>query len=579
MRTLKTTMEMEDQPQGRATDLGELAQTKFGKDTLSHAENLLLEKVPTGEWAVCGPNRDEKSTNNPYDADNWGREREIRAALIVWLCVDQEARKHVHWRGIQVYGADVAGPLDLSFVSIPFQLAFEHCRLKGSINLSQAEVLQLDLQGSLVCGITADSLTVKNNLLLNAHFESRGEVRLLGAQIGGDLDCSEGTFINPPRNGPFRSGGVALNADRINVKGSVFLSNDFSAEGNVVLLRAQIGGDLFCDGGKFLNPHTGNLVTSGKALKADRINVKGDVFLSDGFAADGEVYLRGAQIGGAFVCRNGNFAKATLDLRDASAASLWDSGLNEPGSVADYSPRIWPEADYSPTIWPEQRKLFLDGFAYGRISSVGRINVNKRLEWLGLQPSPPFRQQPYLHMAKVLRDSGDSDGALRVLMRMEELRRSDEGHRPFARLWSSLLRWSVGYGYRPGRAVRLIFLLSLLGWLVYHRSYYAGTMLPTEDKAYDKFVESGCGRRVPPNYPTFSPLIYSLENSLPLVKLGQADKWRPGRRLEGTSPTSFLSCFATSPDLVTWFLRIQIMLGWLLATLFLAGVSGIVHKE
>jgi hypothetical protein len=28
-----------------------------------------------------------------------------------------------------------------------------------------------------------------------------------------------------------------------------------------------------------------------------------------------------------------------------------------------------------------------------------------------------------------------------------------------------------------------------------------------------------------------------------------------------------------------WFLWIQILLGWVLATLFVAGVSGIVHKE
>jgi len=30
---------------------------------------------------------------------------------------------------------------------------------------------------------------------------------------------------------------------------------------------------------------------------------------------------------------------------------------------------------------------------------------------------------------------------------------------------------------------------------------------------------------------------------------------------------------------VRWFLWGQILLGWLLATLFIAGVSGIVHKE
>jgi hypothetical protein len=40
-----------------------------------------------------------------------------------------------------------------------------------------------------------------------------------------------------------------------------------------------------------------------------------------------------------------------------------------------------------------------------------------------------------------------------------------------------------------------------------------------------------------------------------------------------------LNRFAISPQFVIWFLWIQIPLGWLLATVFLAGVSGIVHKR
>jgi hypothetical protein len=94
---------------------------------------------------VCGPNGDDADpNNNPKEAGNWGRERQIRAELVGWLCMDQEARKQVHWRGIQVYGADVTGPLDLSYVNIPFQLAFRHCRLKEAITLQSADVSQLD---------------------------------------------------------------------------------------------------------------------------------------------------------------------------------------------------------------------------------------------------------------------------------------------------------------------------------------------------------------------------------------------------------------------------------------------------
>ena len=350
--------------------------------------------------------------------------------------------------------------------------------------------------------------------------------------------------------------------------------------------NAQIGSDLDCSGGKFTNPFEKDLPGSGTALRADGIVIKGDAFLGDRFDAKGTVNLYGAQIGGAFVCRSGDFEKATLDLRDASAASLWDSGLNDhvpPNLVVE--PTKWPKHPSEPE---QPSELLLDGFVDGRISSDGNINANKRLDWLKPQPGKPFRQEPYLHLAKVLQDSGDSDGALRVRVRVEELRRmgkeaggeqNSKGLKRgirlrigMARLWSCFLKVSIGYGHHPGRAIWVIFLLFALGWIVYCRSYRAGTMVPTDDKIYEKFIASNAEPRVPPHYPSFSPSFYSLENSLPLVKFGQGEKWHPGLSKRPTS-------FTTSPWFVTCFLRIQILLGWLFATLFVAGVSGIVHKE
>jgi hypothetical protein len=680
------------------SDLTALAEAKFGKQTLSDAEKLLLEKAAVGEPAICANDKN----NNLEDAGNWGPERQIRAALVVWLCTDREAREQVHGRGIQVLGADVTGPLGLALVSIPFQLAFRHCRLK-EILLNQADVAQLDLQGSLVDGIKGDRVNVKNYVLLREGFKATGNVWLLGARIGADLDCSNGIFTNPAQGGPAAgtvlyadaidvkgsvllrgmnaSGGVrirgaqisgeldctggvfttspgltALDAIKMNVKGGVVLSRAFSATGEVALGGAQIDGDLACVGGVFSNPPRKGVKGSGCALSADGINVKGaallrecvaggevrlpgaqigdsldfdnvnftnpplkdvagsgDALTADGINVKGSIFVRGstvtgkvrlpgaqvgirldcsggsfrnpplegvdgsgeaisaegivvksefilrnctaagkldfegAEIGGAFKCERANLQAATLDLRDAAAGSLYDSGLDDATSAA-----------VQQTKWPQPGHLHLDGFVYGRISSEGRINVSKRLAWLGLQPSPPFRQQPYLHLAKILADSGDSDGGLRVLEKKEALLRSSDAPGWVARFWNWFLRVSIGYGYYPGRAIWLIIILSLLGWIVYGASYRAGTMIPTDKDAFNAFNNKD---PLPAYYPAFSPLVYSVENSLPLVKLGQGDKWQP---LGG-----FVLCFY----------RMQILFGWLLGTLFVAGVSGIVHKE
>jgi hypothetical protein len=58
-----------------------------------------------------------------------------------------------------------------------------------------------------------------------------------------------------------------------------------------------------------------------------------------------------------------------------------------------------------------------------------------------------------------------------------------------------------------------------------------------------------------------------------LIRLGLKAETDPKR------PAYFFGRFGTSPRFVMWFLWLQILLGWLLATLFLAGISGIVHKN
>ena len=106
-----------------------------------------------------------------------------------------------------------------------------------------------------------------------------------------------------------------------------------------------------------------------------------------------------------------------------------------------------------------------------------------------------------------------------------------------------------------------------------------GSIVPTDREAYNSFKRG----QLPGNYPGFSAAVYSLENSLPLVKLGQADKWQPdpGRTGFSTAVSDARVCrkWLTSPPFLIWFLRAQILLDWVLATFFAAGVSGIVHKQ
>ena len=84
------------------------------------------------------------------------------------------------------------------------------------------------------------------------------------------------------------------------------MKDGFNAEGEVCILRANIGACLDCRGGIFENPN-------GAALCGDGFTIKGDVSLRDGFKAKGEVSLLGVNIGGCLVCEGGEFENPNGD--------------------------------------------------------------------------------------------------------------------------------------------------------------------------------------------------------------------------------------------------------------------------
>jgi hypothetical protein len=387
------------------------------------------------------------------------------------------------------------------------------------------------------------------------------------------------------------------------VKGSVFLRADFHAVGQVGLPDAQIGHNLDCAGGTFTNPKP---ESSGEAvaLLSERVKVAGDVFLREGFNAKQGADFSGAQIGGDLDCSKGKFYDVDLDAASVTGTFYWrqivcrdNASLNltsaSVGSLVD-DEKSWPKKPH---------KLILEGFVYQRIS-FDPPKAQARLDnWLALQER--FIAQPYLQLAKVLREAGHEDDAVLVLKEMERRRRDVSVP---SRIWSLALSKSVGYGYNPEWSAWGIAAFTALGWVIYRRSYLAGKMVPTEKDAHDAVTKG----HLPGNYVPFSPLVYSVENSLPLVKLGQSDRWQPGdgvspfssgapasvkvwrkgtdwlRRFltwlglktgaHGNANTGQAARWGTSPRFVRAFLWIQILLGWLLATLFLAAVTGIVHK-
>jgi len=69
----------------------------------------------------------------------------------------------------------------------------------------------------------------------------------VGALIDGDLNCRGGVFEHDDGNSD------ALTVDRATVGGRVFLSDKFESQGQVRFVGAEVGGQVVCSGGKFSN--------------------------------------------------------------------------------------------------------------------------------------------------------------------------------------------------------------------------------------------------------------------------------------------------------------------------------------
>lgn len=478
------------------SNLEALAIPQFGE--LSRAERDMLRAAAKGDFPSFGNSAiwDDPS-NDPAQADSWGGERVIRAELIRWLCLNEEASRQVDVRGVRVAAAKITGKLDLSYATVRFPLALLRCCLTADALLTHVRIPELVLNGSRTRCLLAEGAEVNGNLLLQQGFSAEGEVRLIAAHIGSSLNCRGSTFSNPtspvsggcsdPHEGNNR--GKAIRADRIKVEGGIFLNKGFKADGEVMLNGASVGGDLSCKGGTFKN-------LSAHALTAENADVAGSVFLNDGFNAYGTVDLLGAKIGASLNCFNAIFDRVLLVQLVVKGIFIWSQVQNATVVQLDLrNATVGAMADDEKS-WPARGYLHLDGFEYGRISGTPTVedsfgeeypdeefkelakslteqpvkdsptDARTRLRWLDRDTQ--FALQPYRQLAKVLNAMGDDEGSQQVLFEMEDRARAFARRRlimpmrlpTFAK--DFVLKERVGYGIYPMQA-----LWSLVGlWLM-----------------------------------------------------------------------------------------------------------------
>ena len=473
-----------------------------------------------------------------------GDDRRIRAELLRYLllggCEECSAED-----GVTLVGAVISGTLDLRFRDTGCQITLINCRFENAPILLQTRCKALILPGSATPGLMAQGIKVEGNVFLRNGFHARGEVSLSGATIGELLACEGGRFENET--------GLALNAQGVDVKGDVLLKNGFHASGQVRLAGATIGGQLVCEDGRFENE-------TGDALNAQK-----------------------ATVGGEFIWRNVKVAAGTLHLPGLHAGTLVDDLKS----------------------WPEAGRCYLDGFTYDRIAGAP-TDAATRLEWLARvdQFAGEFFPQPYVQLARVLREMGHEADARRVLLEKENRLRRHVRQRArvepdgttragwlslwadtkniFRRLRDTALKYTVGYGHAPGRSAVILVVLFAIASSLAQAAWNEGSFAPnsgpilvsegwqshaTNPQLANPAAAWSAKGAPGQDWESFNAISYGADVVIPIIDFAQTSAW---------APSTARGPWGRNLWWARWVLG---ALGWIVSALGAAAVTGIIKRE
>ena len=172
----------------------------------------------------------------------------------------------------------------------------------------------------------------------------------------------------------------------------------------------------------------------------------------------------------------------------------------------------------------------------------------------------------------MLRAQGHEAEALDVLVGMahDHLKYARLGR--WSRIWCWILWHLISGGFRPLRAAGWLIALWLANALIFNAALDAGLIGPTDQRAYDFAANQG---RIPDWHPRFRPVVFAIDVSLSIISLDERDKWRPLARsvLDRTHSPDWVS------DAVSIWRWMAIALVWFLASMLVAGVTGLVAKN
>lgn len=320
---------------------------------LTEAETAVRAAFGRGERQVLGPVTPD---DQPWLALAGDTRRIIRASVIRDLLLSDAHIAPGQLRQLDIFGADIRGPLDLRFARIDCPLRFTHCTFDSPLTLSEADLRSVSMRWCTAPGLDARHLRVTGDLSLE-HTRLTGPLLLAGAHLADDLHLASATIVAGDAD-------PAVDLGSIHVKGKVDATgltaygmvsmNGAVIDGVLTMTRAKIhagkadrawdgdgmivGGELDATGlhttgrirlidARILNVVLRDLRAevqpecSGGALVLDRLESRGSVFCDGDTMITGGIHAIGIQVGASLYLNH-----AMVRIPDGSATTTATGG-------------------------------------------------------------------------------------------------------------------------------------------------------------------------------------------------------------------------------------------------------------
>ena len=483
-------------------------------------------------------------------------------------------------------------------------------RIHGDLNCSGGQ-----FKAHNKAALLADRAKIDGDFMANENFLADGDVRFLGAQIGGAFSCvggkiiardeaalilidvriSRGVMIENScfRNQLSKGMGCAIVAEGLHVGGSLFLRESYLI-GEARFSLIKVDGDLDFAGSMF---HS----TQNFALSARGANVGGNVHITDKMSANGTVDICGVEIKLGL-----NFVDANIQV-DTSGASPSDVPAILAEHVRVGNAMLWRQmsgngivnlASSSVDTFSDEIDAWndftvvLDDFSYRKFVDAD-VTADSRRYWLSKQRR--FSPKPYEQVAKVMRAMGKDIDAWDIEQEKRRLERTERDSNNslrtpgWRRLWGRAIDTLTDFVYRPWKTVMWAITIVCMGALLFNVANESGCIVPNRPivlanpdynnamKGADR--QSKCPdaadrptsvtKRLFPDYPEFHAFVYSLDVFIPVFALHQEPNWHPGPCLNRDISLRFLS----------WWHWLEIIAGWILTSLFLLSITGLLRPR